>query len=94
MIGIKKRVGSGYKFVRFVELVKQVQSINQVSREGKMFVGQCVQLVFWVNVKIINFCFYFLILLENNCKFLQLLYCLKNYFIYLCELKNELRVFC
>lgn len=92
MTGTKKRVGSGHKSARFAELVKQVQSINQASREGKMPAGQCAQLVLWANVKITNFCSHFLTLLENNCKFPQLLYCLKNYSIYLCEQKNELHV--
>lgn len=45
MTGTKKRVGSGHKSARFAELVKQVQSINQASREGKMPAGQCAQLV-------------------------------------------------
>lgn len=39
MTGTKKRVGSGHKSARFAELVKQVQSINQASREGKMPAG-------------------------------------------------------
>lgn len=56
MTGTKKRVGSGHKSARFAELVKQVQSINQASREGKMPAGQCAQLVLWANVKITNFC--------------------------------------
>lgn len=54
MTGTKKRVGSGHKSARFAELVKQVQSINQASREGKMPAGQCAQLVLWANVKITN----------------------------------------
>lgn len=45
MTGTKKRVGSGHKSARFAELVKQVQSINQASREGKMPAGQCAQLM-------------------------------------------------
>lgn len=52
MTGTKKRVGSGHKSARFAELVKQVQSINQASREGKMPAGQCAQPVFWANDKI------------------------------------------
>lgn len=92
MTGTKKRVGSGHKSARFAELVKQVQSINQASREGKMPAGQCAQLVLWANVKITNFYSHFPTLLENNCKFPQLLYCLKNYSIYSCEQKNELHV--
>lgn len=59
MTGTKKRVGSGHKSARFAELVKQVQSINQASREGKMPAGQCAQLVLWANVKITNFCSHF-----------------------------------
>lgn len=95
MTGTKKRVGSGHKSARFAELVKQVQSINQASREGKMPAGQCAQLVLWANVKITNFCSHFPTLLENNCKFPQLLYCLKNYSIYLCEQKKwDTCVFC
>jgi hypothetical protein len=39
MTGTKKRVGSGHKSARFAELVKQVQSINQASKEGKMPAG-------------------------------------------------------
>lgn len=71
MTGTKKRVGSGHKSARFAELVKQVQSINQASREGKMPAGQCAQLVLWANVKITNFCSHFPTLLENNWKFPQ-----------------------
>ncbi|XP_078313457.1 sodium/calcium exchanger 1-like isoform X6 [Crassostrea virginica] len=39
MTGTKKRVGSGHKSARFAELVKQVQNINQASKEGKMPAG-------------------------------------------------------
>ncbi|XP_056020509.1 sodium/calcium exchanger 2-like isoform X6 [Ostrea edulis] len=39
MTGTKKRVGSGHKSARFAELVKQVQTINQANKDGKMPAG-------------------------------------------------------